>query len=65
MEKTIKQPAFSPRKCIACWKCVNACPRNAISKVGILWHRHAKISYSDCIGCNICVRTCPRGCFSD
>ena len=63
MEKSVKRPSFSPRKCTACWKCVEACPQHAIRKVGFLWHKHAMITYRNCIGCNICVKTCPQGCF--
>ncbi|MDE6230731.1 MAG: 4Fe-4S binding protein [Muribaculaceae bacterium] len=63
MEKSVKHPSFSPRKCTACWKCVEACPQHAIRKVGFLRHKHAMITYRNCIGCNICVKTCPQGCF--
>lgn len=64
MEKTTNYPGFSPRKCNACWKCVDICPRHTIKKVKILWHRHAVPTYHGCIGCNLCVRTCPNGCFT-
>lgn len=63
MEKLSKHPKFSSRRCTGCWKCVEACPRKAIRKVGFLWHRHALPLYGSCIGCNRCVRTCPNGCF--
>ncbi|MDE7111293.1 MAG: 4Fe-4S binding protein [Muribaculaceae bacterium] len=61
--KEIKHPVFSHRNCTACWKCVEACPRKAIRKISILWHKHAVLMYHNCIGCNICVKTCPHGCF--
>lgn len=63
MKKTIKKPSFSSHNCIACWKCVEACPRQAIRKVSFLWHKHAVLTYHNCIGCNLCVKTCPKGCF--
>lgn len=63
MDKTIKCPTFSSRKCTACWKCVEACPRKAIRKVSFLWHKHAVLNRRNCIGCNKCVKTCPQGCF--
>ncbi len=63
MNKTTHYPEFNPRKCTACWKCIEACPRNAIRKVGFLWHKHAKPLHRHCIGCNLCVKTCPQGCF--
>lgn len=64
MKKNVSYPAFSPRKCTACWRCVEACPRNAIRKVKFLWHRHAVLTHKDCVGCGLCVRTCPNGCFT-
>ncbi|MDE6393102.1 MAG: 4Fe-4S binding protein [Muribaculaceae bacterium] len=63
MENLSEKTSFSPRRCRACWKCVAVCPRGAISKVGFLWHRHAKVDYSKCIGCRACVKACPKGCF--
>lgn len=51
--------------CIACWECVDACPRNVFGKVNFLWHRHVKIVASDrCIGCGKCVKICPKSIFS-
>lgn len=53
--------ARSTNDCAACWKCVEACPRQVISKVRFLWHRHIKISNPDrCVGCGKCVAACPR-----
>lgn len=50
--------------CIACWKCVDACPKQVFDKVGFLWHKHIIIADSDsCIGCMKCVKVCPQGVF--
>ncbi|MDE6486655.1 MAG: 4Fe-4S binding protein [Muribaculaceae bacterium] len=63
MKKSVNHPTFSSRNCTACWKCIEACPKKAIRKVGFLWHRHAIPLYARCIGCNLCVKACPQGCF--
>ncbi|MDE5927632.1 MAG: 4Fe-4S binding protein [Duncaniella sp.] len=63
MTKNNPHPSFSSRKCVACWKCVDACPRHAIRKVSFLWHRHVVVTRGLCIGCNLCVKACPQGCF--
>lgn len=56
--------AMNPRRCVACWECVEKCPKQVIGKVGFLWHRHATFKNADaCIGCNKCMKTCPRGVF--
>ena len=53
------------RHCIACWKCVDACPKQVIGKIRVLWHKHIVIGNGDaCVGCLKCVRTCPRKVFT-
>ena len=55
---------ITPKRCVACWKCVDKCPENVICKVGFLWHKH--VAFQDtgaCIGCRKCVKTCPHGVF--
>jgi 2-oxoglutarate ferredoxin oxidoreductase subunit delta len=53
-------------KCVACWKCVDACPKQAIGKINFLWHRHIVIKNAEnCIGCKNCIRICPQGVFSE
>jgi Fe-S-cluster-containing hydrogenase component 2 len=48
------------RKCQACWRCVDACARQVIGKVSVLWHKHAKLrAGKDCTGCLKCVAVCP------
>jgi Uncharacterized anaerobic dehydrogenase len=53
------------RNCKACWRCVEACPKRIIGKVGFLWHRHIVFNDSDnCSGCKKCIKVCPYGVFS-
>lgn len=60
-----KYVAMNPSHCVACWKCVEQCPKKVIGKVGFLWHKHAVICNADaCIGCKKCVKTCPQKVFS-
>ena len=55
---------FIPKGCISCWKCVEACPKNVIGKIEVLFHRHAILVDADaCIGCKKCVKACPQHCF--
>ena len=56
--------AMNPSHCVACWKCVEQCPKKAIGKVEVLWHKHAIFKDVDaCIGCKKCIKTCPHGVF--
>jgi len=41
--------------CIACHKCVKACPVGAIKVEGML----ARIDYTKCTGCGACAKVCP------
>ena len=53
---------FDSRKCQACWACVDACARQVIGKVSVLWHKHAALRKGeDCIGCFKCVAACRTG----
>ncbi len=55
----------SMHECIACWKCVEACPRGVLGKVNFLWHKHAKLSNpGNCIGCGKCAAVCLQSIFS-
>ncbi len=57
---------MNPHRCVACWKCVDKCPKNVIRRAGFLWHKHAVFKNSGaCIGCKRCIRTCPNGVFSE
>ena len=52
--------------CIACWKCVEACPKHVLRKMNLLVHKHAIVgrNAADCIGCLKCLKTCQHGAFS-
>lgn len=57
---------MNPHRCMACWKCVDKCPKNVIGRAGFLWYRHAAFKNSGaCIGCKRCIKTCPNGVFSE
>ena len=54
------------QQCKACWKCVDACPKQVIGKAGIFWHKHIKLKNSEnCNGCKKCIQICPYGVFSE
>ena len=53
------------RKCKACWKCMEKCPKNVIGRINLPWHKHARIvNGSNCTGCMNCVKICQDGAFS-
>lgn len=59
-----KHVAINPHRCIACWECVEKCPKRVIGKVGFLWHKHVAFKDADaCIGCNKCIKACPHSVF--
>ncbi len=63
---TTEHISMNPHSCIACWKCVEKCPKKVIGKVGFLWHKHATLKNADaCIGCKMCIKVCPQGVFSE
>lgn len=52
-------------RCVACWKCVDVCPRQVIGKIDLPWHKHIVFRQAgECIGCERCVKTCPEQVFS-
>ena len=54
------------RSCTACGRCIAACPKHVIGKVGALWHKHIVIKNAEsCIGCKKCIRACPHGVFNE
>lgn len=61
---TTEYVAMNPRQCMACWQCVDKCPKNVIGKNGFLWHKHVVFQNADaCIGCGKCIKTCPNDVF--
>ncbi|MDR0664855.1 MAG: ferredoxin family protein [Helicobacteraceae bacterium] len=55
----------NPRNCVACWRCIEVCPKRVIGKKAFLWHRHVYIKNAeDCIGCNRCAKVCSKEVFS-
>lgn len=64
--KETKFISINPRKCIACWDCVEACPKQVIRKVQFLWHKHIVLKNTDaCIGCKKCINICKHQVFYD
>lgn len=65
-----------PEECIACGKCVKACPQGIISivpfaspyRVACVNHergKNVKVNCeAGCLGCTLCVKTCPNGAIS-
>ena len=50
---------FDSRKCKACWKCLEVCPKDVFGKINIVIHKHMKIVNGDnCTGCLKCIKTC-------
>ncbi len=51
--------SLDTRKCLACWLCVEACARQVLGKVSVLWHKHARLrAGKECTGCLKCVSVC-------
>lgn len=58
--------SINTRKCVACWECVDSCPKQVVGKVKFLWHKHIVIKNSaNCSGCKKCIKTCSQGVFSE
>ncbi|MBR5717187.1 MAG: ferredoxin family protein [Bacteroidales bacterium] len=57
-----KHIQLDPRKCHACWKCVETCPKQVLGKIDLPFHKHTNIVNPDaCIGCKKCVKACQHG----
>lgn len=57
---------MTPHLCMACWECVEKCPKQVIGKTGFFLHKHVMFENADaCIGCGKCIKTCPNGVFSN
>jgi len=47
--------------CLACWKCVEACPQQVLGQARLFRHQHVHVDRARlCKGCRKCVRTCPN-----
>ena len=58
---TTSHVTLQTNRCIACYKCVEACPKGVLDKMNILFHKHAHVKQPDsCIGCLKCVKTCEN-----
>lgn len=61
-----KYVKINSRNCVACWKCIPACPKQVIGKIDLWFHKHVVFKHSEeCIGCNKCVKTCQHNVFSN
>ena len=59
--KTPSVAVIKEENCIGCFKCINACPVDAI--VGSPQRMHTVIT-TDCIGCDLCISACPVNCIT-
>ncbi|MFZ2726095.1 MAG: RnfABCDGE type electron transport complex subunit B [Methylococcaceae bacterium] len=57
--KTQQRAVIIEDKCIACVKCIVACPVDAI--IGSAKHAHTVIA-QECTGCELCIAPCPVDC---
>lgn len=52
---------FDLRRCQACGRCVEACPRQVLGMVAFFRHRHVHVDHADrCRGCRACAAACPH-----
>lgn len=56
-----KYITLNPRKCKACWICVEACPNSVFGKIDFIFHKHSRIDHAErCKGCQKCLKACPQ-----
>lgn len=55
----VPRPFFSKKKCIACGKCVEICPPDAIELTKFRDKKIASVDYGKCIRCFCCHEVCP------
>lgn len=61
MSKGTDHILINTKSCDACGKCIEACPKEVLGKVNIIFHKHAHINEAkQCIGCLKCVKACPQ-----
>jgi len=57
---------LNTHRCVACWKCIDNCPKKVFGKVDLPWHKHALIINPEgCSGCLRCVKGCEHGALVD
>ena len=49
------------KRCVACGKCIQVCPYQAIEEVEIRGQKKAHVIETVCQGCGVCTATCPQG----
>ncbi|WP_321333293.1 4Fe-4S binding protein [uncultured Bacteroides sp.] len=46
-------------KCVACWKCMDRCRYDVLTKVEFPFHKHVAVEHPEnCIGCLHCMNAC-------
>lgn len=61
MGKSTDHILINTKSCDACGKCIEACPKEVLGKVNIIFHKHAHVDEAEqCIGCLKCVKACPQ-----
>ncbi|MGS0763400.1 4Fe-4S dicluster domain-containing protein [Syntrophomonas curvata] len=61
MGKSTDHIMINIEKCVACGKCIEACPKEVLGKVNVIFHKHAHIDKTEqCVGCLKCVKACPQ-----
>ena len=49
------------KRCVACGKCIQVCPYQAIEEVEVRGQKKAHVIETVCQGCGVCTATCPQG----
>jgi uncharacterized Fe-S center protein len=63
-KKCTRYIKIDPRKCEACWDCIDECKSNVLGKVDIWFHKHVVVENAeDCCGCRRCISVCPNNVF--
>ena len=55
----VPRPFFSKKKCIACGKCIEICPADALVFEPGKKGKHIHVDYDKCIRCYCCHEVCP------
>ena len=62
LHKETTRAVIDAKRCIGCFKCIRACPVEAIVGSPQLMHT---IIEKDCIGCDLCISACPVDCIEN